>query len=358
MAETPALVLQIDWSRLAHRAIRRAVQMNRSLVASAGAVAVAPPARSDDWLVTLLDPIFQRGIKGDEGQGVEQILILIEASALDLPLPRLRPLKDAYDLSIRLCLPRQDLRLEEAYVEWASFEADRSTDEGVRAFLRGHIGDPLLDYGRVVHECSELVGTDKLDVLAWQERDIVLEVFLQHAIRRGWRIHPPEVDQAEAALIVPWSRIGYQLLRLLDVAHLPSAAQTVLIDSLQQLCWRCGFRRRLLSGSELDWVLRRFREANRALAAEYGLQATAEDLFIEPETDLVDAMDPLVDSDAFVSTFIEPLIGMLATRVVAGQTEAAKSPDATNDRRLAGLQEEIAVLRAQRNQLLRDIDER
>ncbi len=358
MAETPALVLQVDWSRLAHRAIRRVLQMNRSLVASAGTVAVAPAASSDDWLVTLLDPIFQRGIARDERHGIEQILILTDASALGLALPRLRPLMDAYDLSIRLCLPRQDLRLEEAYVEWASRDAARGTDEGVRAFLRDHIDDPLLDYGRVVHECSELVGTDKLDILAWQEGDIVLEVFLQHAIRRGWRIRPSEVDQPEAALIVPWSRIGYQLLRLLDVVHLPSAAQTVLIDSLQQLCWRCGFRRRLLSGSDLDWVLRRFREANRALAAEHGLRATAEDLFIEPDTDIVDAVNPFVDSDALVSTLIEPLIDMLATRIVAAQTEAGTKPDVASDHALPALQEEIALLRVERDQLLKRIDER
>jgi hypothetical protein len=358
MAETPAIVLQVDWSGLAHRAIHRALQMNRSLVASAGAVAVAPPPRSDDWLVTLLDPIFQRGIARDKGQGVEQILILSDASVLGSVLPRLRPLMDAYDLSIRLCLPRQDIWLEEGYVEWALREDDRGTDEGLRAFLRDHIDDPLLDYVRAVHQCTEVVGTHKLDVLTWQEGDIVLEVFLRHAIRSGWRVRPSEVDQTQAAVIVPWSSIGYQLLRLLDVALLPSAAQPVLMDCLQQLCWRSGFRRRLLSGSEQDWVLGRFRAANRALAAEYGLPATAEDLFVAPEKDPVDHSDPLTDSDLLVRTLAEPLLDMLATRVVDGQTEAAKNPDAASDRTLAGLQEEIAVLRAQRDQLLRDIDRR
>ncbi len=181
---------------------------------------------------------------------------------------------------------------------------------------------------------------------------------MRHAIRGGWRLRPPEVDQAQAALIVPWSSMADQLLRLLGVARLRSATQLVLMDSLQQLCWRSGFRRRLLSGSELDGVLGRFREANRALAAEYGLQATAEDLFIVPETDLVDAVDPLVNSDAFVRTLAEPLPGILAARVLAAQTEAAKNPDATSERTLAGFQEQIAVLRALRDQLLRDIDER
>ena len=130
------------------------------------------------------------------------------------------------------------------------------------------------------------------------------------------------------------------------------------MDSLQQLCWRSGFRRRLLTDSELDWVLGRFRGANRALASEYGLQATAEDLFVEPETGLVDPFDPFVDSDLLVRTLIEPLVGMLATRIVDAQREAGKNPDVANDRALAGLHEEILVLRAQRDQLLRDIDER
>ena len=105
-------------------------------------------------------PIFQRGIARDERHGIEQILILTDASALGLALPRLRPLMDAYDLSIRLCLPRQDLRLEEAYVEWASRENDRCTDDGLRAFLGNHIDDPLLELAEsFMNAASSSVGT-------------------------------------------------------------------------------------------------------------------------------------------------------------------------------------------------------